>query len=79
MIRDGNGTGRMGKGNVHAVFLGDGADVVGSGDGAEDGCLLLVVREAFAGEVRAATLGDLENDGGLDIPVLGLRLERKNL
>ena len=47
---------RHGRMHLHAVLLRDGADVVGSGDGTEDGGLLLVVREALAGKVCATTL-----------------------
>ena len=58
---------------VHAVCLGDEADMVGGSDGAGDGGLLLVVGEALACKVRTSALGHLEDDGGFDIPVLGVR------
>ena len=53
--------------DVHAVLLGHEADVVGGGDGPGDGGLLLVVGEALAGEVGGAALGDLDDDGALDV------------
>lgn len=60
--------GKGGRGrDVHSVFLCDGADVVGSGDGTCDGSLLLVVGEALSGEEGGASLGDLNDDGGLDV------------
>ena len=52
---------------VHAVCLGDETDVVGGGDGAGDGGLLLVVGEALACKVGGAALGDLDDDGALDV------------
>ena len=67
MIRDGNGTGRMGKGNVHAVFLGHGADVVGSGDGTGNRGLLLVIGKTLAGKEGRAALRDLNDDRSFDI------------
>ena len=59
-------------GYAHAVLLCDGADVVGGGDGACDGSLLLVIGKAFAGEEGSAALGDLDDDGGLDVAGRGL-------
>jgi len=47
--------------------LGDGPDVLGGGDGADDAGLLFVVGEALASEVGGAALGGLDNDGRLDI------------
>jgi hypothetical protein len=38
------------------------------GGRAEDGRLLLVVRDALAGKVGRAALGDLEDDRRLDVP-----------
>ena len=63
----GGGTeGRRGR-NVHAVFLCYGTDMVGSGDGACDGGLLLIVGKTLSCEKRGAALGDLNDYGGLDI------------
>lgn len=42
--------------DVHAVLLGYGADMEGSGDGTGDGCLLLVVGKAFSGKVGRTAL-----------------------
>ena len=67
MIRDGNGTGRMGKGNVHAVFLGHGADVVGSGNSTGNRGLLLVIGKTLAGKEGRAALGDLDDDRSFDV------------
>ena len=53
--------------SLHAVSLGDSADVVRGGDGTSGRCLLLVVGKTLAGEVSRATLGHLEDDGGLDV------------
>ncbi len=57
-------------GNVHSVGLCDGADVVDSSDGTGDGGLLLVVCEAIACEEGGAALGDLYDDGGLDVALV---------
>lgn len=54
--------------SLHAVSLGDGTDVVGGGNGTGDGGLLLVVGKTLASEVGSSALGDLEDDGSLDIP-----------
>ena len=54
--------------DLHPVSLGDGADVESSGDGTGDRCLLFVIREAFSSVVSAATLRNLKNDRGFDIP-----------
>ena len=57
----------MGKGNVHAVFLGHGADVVGSGDGTGNRGLLLVIGKTLAGKEGRAALRDLNDDRSFDI------------
>lgn len=54
--------------SLHAVSLGDGTDMVGGGNGTGDGGLLLVVGKTLASEVGSSALGDLEDDGSLDIP-----------
>ena len=59
--------------HLHAVFLGDSANVVGSGNGTNNRSLLLVIGKTFSGEVRAAPLRDLDDDRRLDIPVAQLR------
>ena len=59
------------KGDVHAVLLCYGADVVGGGDGACDGSLLLIIWEAFSGKEGGAALGDLDDNGGLDVTSAG--------
>ena len=41
--------------------------MVGGGDCACDGSLLLVVWKALACEEGSTTLGDLDDDGGLDV------------
>jgi len=41
--------------------------VLGSSDGANDGCLLLVVRQAFSSEVCRSSLRDLKDDWRLDV------------
>ena len=41
--------------------------MVSGGDGTSDGGLLLIVGKTLAGEVSRATLGHLEEDGGLDV------------
>ena len=46
--------------------------MVGSGDGTGDRGLLLVIGEALACKVGGATLGDLDDDGGLDVAGRGL-------
>ena len=66
MRRVGRGGGHV-IGYAHAVLLCDGADVVGGGDGACDGSLLLVVWKALACEEGSTTLGDLDDDGSLDV------------
>ena len=71
MRRVGRGGGHV-IGYAHAVLLCDGADVVGGSDGACDGSLLLVIGKAFAGEEGSAALGDLDDDGGLDVAGRGL-------
>ena len=53
--------------DVHSIGLGNGSDVVRSGDSASDGGLLFVVGQALPREVRAATLRDLKNYRRLDI------------
>lgn len=58
-----------GKRDLHAVGFCDGADVVRSGDGTCDRCLLLIVREALACKVGAASLRNLEDDWGFDVPM----------
>jgi hypothetical protein len=47
------------------VSGGDAADVVGSGDGASNGGLLVSVAHTLTGEVGSTTLGDLQNDGAV--------------
>jgi hypothetical protein len=59
----------MGLANLHAIGLGDGTDVVGSSNGADNRRLLVGVREALASEVCRAALGRLEDDGCLDVAV----------
>lgn len=44
--------------------------MVGSGDGAGDGSLLLVVGETFASKVCGTSLRDLEDDGRFDVPAI---------
>ena len=51
------------KANVHTIRLGHGADMVGSTDGTDDGGLSFVISKALALKVRAAALGDLDDDG----------------
>ena len=46
--------------------------MVGGGDGTCDGGLLLVVCEALACKEGSAALGDLDDDGGLDVAGRGL-------
>ena len=46
-----------------AVRWSDGADVVGGCDGSGDGGFLVLVVDAFAGEVGGAALGELQDDG----------------
>ena len=55
--------------DVHSVFLGYDADMVGSGDSTGDRSLLLVIWKTLAGEKGGTTLGDLDDDGGLDVAV----------
>ncbi len=63
----------------HAVFLCYDADVVGGGDGTGDGGLLLVIWEALACEEGSAALGDLDDDGGLDVAGEGLKEHAKTM
>ena len=63
---------RGGWGDVHAVSLCDSADMVGGGDGTCDRCLLLVVCEALACKEGGAALGDLDDNGGLDVTSAGV-------
>ena len=53
--------------DLHAISLGDCADVEGSSDGTGDRGLLFVICKAFSGVVGAAALGDLKNDRRFDI------------
>lgn len=53
--------------DLHAVGLGNGADVMGGSNSASDGCLLAVIGEAFSGEVGGTTLGDLQNNRCFDV------------
>lgn len=53
--------------DLHAVGLGDGADVVGGGHSTSDGCLLAVVGKALSGKVGGTTLGDLQNNRCFDV------------
>ena len=53
--------------DVHSVFLGYDADMVGSGDSTGDRSLLLVIWKTLAGEKGGTTLGDLDDDGALDV------------
>ena len=59
--------------HIHAIGLGDQAGVVGSRDGTKDRSLLLVVGQTLAGEEGAATLGDLDDDGRLDVTNVRVR------
>ena len=54
--------------DLHAIGLGDGANVESGGDGTGDRGLLFVICKAFSGEVGATALGDLKNDRRFDIP-----------
>lgn len=53
--------------SLHAVSLGDGADMVSGGNRTSDRGLLLVVGKTLTSEVGRSALGDLEDDGSLDI------------
>lgn len=53
--------------NRDAVSLGDGADILSTSDGTNDGGLLVLVAQALTGEVGRATIGELDNDWGLDV------------
>lgn len=46
--------------------------MVGSSNSTSDGSLLLVVCKTLSGEVSTSTLGDLEDDGSLDIAITPL-------
>lgn len=52
----------------HAIDRSNTSDKVSSGNGTSDGCLLLVVCYTFTGKVSGTTLGQLEDDGGVNIP-----------
>lgn len=73
--RASGGERQRGGGDVHAVFLCYGADMVGSGDRTCDGGLLLVVWETLACEEGGATLGYLDDDGGLDVAMGQVRMK----
>ena len=60
------------KRNLHSVGGSNGADVVCGRDSASDGSLLLIVGEALAREVRTTTLGNLEDNRRLDIPLFDI-------
>ena len=68
----GSGTEEEQAKDAHAVFLCYGPDVVSGGHGTCDGGLLVVVGEALSCEEGGAALGDLEDDGGLDVAKEGL-------
>lgn len=53
--------------DVHSVFLGNQADMVGSGDSTCNGRLLFIVRKTFASEVGASALRHLDDNRGLDV------------
>ncbi len=57
----------------HAVFLCYDADVMGRSDGTGDRSLLLVIWEALSGVEGSAALRDLDDDGGLDVAMEGLK------
>ena len=52
----------------HAIDRSNTSDKVSSGNGTSDRCLLLVVCYTFTGKVSGTTLGQLKDDGGVDIP-----------
>jgi hypothetical protein len=43
--------------------------MVSGGYGTCDGCLLLIIGKALSGVVSTSALRDLDDDGGLNIPV----------
>lgn len=49
------------------IVGGDGSDEVGGSGGSGDGGLLVAVGETLSTEESGTTLGDLEDDGGLDV------------
>jgi hypothetical protein len=52
----------------HAIDRSNTSDKVSSSNGTSDRCLLLVVCYTFTGKVSGTTLGQLKDDGGVDIP-----------
>ena len=50
----------------YVVVLGHQADMLGPGDGPQDGGLLLSVLDALAGQEGGPAVGDLDNDGGVN-------------
>lgn len=46
----------------------NGTDEVGSSDGTGDGSLLVAVLQALTGEESGTTLGNLEDNRGVDVP-----------
>jgi hypothetical protein len=52
----------------HAIDRSNASDKVSSSDGTSNGSLLLVVCYTFTGKVGGTTLGNLEDDGGVDVP-----------
>lgn len=56
------------KSHIHAVMGSNGTDEVGSSDGTGDGSLLVAVLQALTGEESGTTLGNLEDNRGVDVP-----------
>ena len=52
----------------HSVQGCDGPDEMSSSRSSRDGCLLVPVGQSLATEERGSTLGDLEDDGTVDVP-----------
>lgn len=53
----------------HSVGFSYSADMVGSSDGTSNRCFLVAVGKTLASKVSSASLGDLDDDGSLDVSV----------
>jgi len=60
----------FGQKYVHAICLGHQSNVVSSSNSTQDWCLLLVVSNTLACIVCAASLRNLNDNGGFDIPFI---------